>query len=173
MVYSRTKIVLMDYIFGNEMEHRDISLSYEGKNPFELYKKIISSFNDIFAVPNGRVHESNYTVNNKKDKIDFGAGWTIIKQMDIYSYLRFDIALSGEEAKETKTGSAKVVLKPKIYTEYPQDNIIQQNVFYEMARRIWHEAIYENTRDKFILEGKEISNNFTSYIRTCFLTLNK
>ena len=93
--------------------------------------------------------------------------------MDIYSYLRFDISLNGEETKDTKKGKANIVLKPKIYTEYPQDNIIQQNIFYEMARRIWHEAVYENTRDKFILKGREISNNFTSYLKTCFLILNK
>ncbi|MCK5476492.1 MAG: hypothetical protein KAI55_01075, partial [Candidatus Aenigmarchaeota archaeon] len=60
MVYSRTKLVIMDYIFGNEMEHRDISLNYEGKSPFELYKKVTSSFDDIFGVPEGRVHEVKY-----------------------------------------------------------------------------------------------------------------
>ncbi len=173
MVYSRTKLVIMDYIFGNEMEHRDISLNYEGKSPFELYKKVTSSFDDIFGVPEGRVHEVKYEVHNKKEELSFNTEWMIVKQMDIYSYLRYDINLSGDENSESKTGKAKISIKPRIYTEYPQDNIIQQNIFYEMARRIWHETIYENTRDKYILEGREISNNFTSYLKTCFLKLNQ
>ncbi|MCK5476850.1 MAG: hypothetical protein KAI55_02935, partial [Candidatus Aenigmarchaeota archaeon] len=166
-------LVIMDYVFGNEMEHRHIYVNYEGRNPFELYSEIENSFDDIFAVPAGRVHETNYNVDNKKDKIVFGAGWTVIKQMDVYSYLRYDIGLKGEQGNETKIGKANISLKVKIYTEYPQDNIIQQNIFYEMARRIWHETIYENTRDKYILEGREISNNFTSYLKTCFLKLNQ
>jgi len=99
------------------------------KTQFQLYDKITTVFDDIFGVPQGRVHETNYDMDDKKDKIAFSSGWMIIKQMDIYSYIRVDIKLKGEESKETKTGKATISISPKLYTEYPQDNIIQQNIF--------------------------------------------
>ena len=173
MVYSRTKLVIMDYVFGNEMEHRHTGINYEGRNPFELYREIENSFDDIFAVPAGRVHEVNYNVDNKKDKTGFGAKWMVIKQMDIYSYLRYDIGLSGEQNNDTKVGKANIKVGVKIYTEYPQDNIIQQNIFYEMARRIWHDVIYEKTRHKFILEGRDLTYKFTSHMKACFSKINR
>ena len=172
MVYARTKIVLMDYVFGNEMEHQGTSLHYNGKSPFGLYKKITSSFNMIFGIPEGRVQEVKYEVDNSGEKEIFNSKWTVIKQMDVYSYLRFDITLNGDEDKKTKGGKANISIKPRIFTEYPQDNIIQQNIFYEMARRLWHETVYENTRDKFIIEGQRITNNFLNYIKKSFNQLN-
>jgi len=38
MVYSRTKLMMEDYIFGNEMEHKKINMNYEGKNPIPIVR---------------------------------------------------------------------------------------------------------------------------------------
>lgn len=161
MVWARTKLVLYDNIF--EEGERDIAMSYSGKHPEKLYYKLKEIFLDVFNVPRNKIQEMHYNWEKKGDSDSIDVRWRVVKDMDMYSFLRFDISF---KVKSTAgEGTASIRLKPRFITEYPQDTLIQQSIFYEMARRFWHNTFYQKQRLKWFHLGKELSARFDDAVK--------
>ncbi|MFH1432762.1 MAG: hypothetical protein ABIG84_06120 [archaeon] len=161
MVWARTKLVIFDNLY--EPGEKDILFNYAGPHPEKFYNKIRSMMHDIFNIPVGRIQEMNYTWETHKNTDKFNIKWRLTKEMDIYTYLRYDIVLVGSTTEGE--GSASVRLKPRIITEYPQDTLIQQSILYEMVRRFWHDTFYAKQRQKWIELGKDLASEFENTLK--------
>ena len=168
MVWARSKLTIFDNIFEPQ---KDIFINYSGKNPERLYNKIRTMLIQILNIPERKIQEMYYTWEKHGNADKFKIRWRAVKDYDIYSFLRFDVVLNGES--ENGEGHASIMLKPRFITEYPQDTIIQQSIFYEMARRFWHNTFYHRQRMKWFEEARELSIEFETKLKQFFEELSK
>ena len=155
MVWARNKLLIWDYIFEPV---RDLSINYTGRNPEKFYKKIKELCRVIFNVPDSYIQEKTYTWEAGKDRERFEVSWEINKIFDIYSYITIEVDIRGFTSEGE--GRATIRIRPRLITEYPQDTVIQQNLMYEMIRRIWHRVFYNHKRMEYLDLGKELIMNF-------------
>jgi len=160
MVWARTKLMIWDYIFEPV---KQIQVSYSGKHPEKLYKKINELIRTVFNVPDAYVQEKEYNWEKEKDIERFTIDWEVSKILDLYSYLAYEVSLKGFVAGGE--GRAVIRIKPRLITEYPQDTIWQQNIIYEMLRRFWHRMFYHHKRMEYLNMGKEMTVNFEGSIK--------
>lgn len=161
MVWARTKLVLFDYIYDEG--ERDITIDYSGKSPQKIYYKMKELFLSVFNVPQGKIQEMFYTWEKKADTDKIDTRWRVVKDKDMYSFLRFDVSYKANVT--AGEGTASIKIKPRFVTEYPQDTLIQQSIFYEMARRFWHNTFYQKQRLKWFDEGKQLSAKFETELK--------
>ncbi len=160
MVWARTKLLIWDYIFE---PIKDLRISYVGPKPEQFYKKLNELMRTVFNVPDAYVQEKNYSWEKTKDGDKFEIDWEVNKVLDTYSYIVCEISLKGFSAGGE--GKAVIRLKPRLITEYPQDTIWQQNIIYEMFRRLWHNMFYQNQRMEYLNLGKELLTSMESSIK--------
>jgi hypothetical protein len=160
MVWARTKLLIWDYIFEPV---KDIKLEYKGPFPEKFYKKLNELIRTIFNVPDAYVQEKNYSWEKAKDSERFEVEWEITKVLDVYSYITIELTMKGF----TMNGEGKVSIKikPRLITEYPQDTVFQQSIFYEIVRRMWHQFFYQHKRMEYLNFGKELITSFESAIK--------
>ncbi|MBI4895455.1 MAG: hypothetical protein HY831_03095 [Candidatus Aenigmarchaeota archaeon] len=161
MVWARTKLLIWDYVFEPVKE---ISIAYEGRHPEKLYKKLHELIRLVFNVPEGYIQEKDYRWEKKKDTDQFEIGWEITKIFDTYTYVVVELDFSGFVVAEGD-GKAKIRLRPRIITEYPQDTIWQQSMIYEMLRRFWHKSYYHRKRMEYLYISKELVIEFERKIK--------
>lgn len=161
MVWARTKLVLYDNIYDEG--ERDVSISYAGKHPDKLYYKIRELMLNVFNVHAGKIQEISYSWEKKADSDKIEVRWRCVKDMDMYSFVRFDVNFRANVT--AGEGTASIKLKPRFVTEYPQDTLIQQSIFYEMARRFWHNVFYQKQRIKWFEETKELCAQFEQKLK--------
>jgi len=166
MVWARTKLLIWDYIFEPV---REVKISYAGKHPERLYKKINELLRIVFNVPEGYIQEKNYRWEKLKDTERFEIAWEMNKILDLYSFITVDVDLRGFSTEGE--GRASIKIKPRLITEYPQDTIWQQNILYEMLRRFWHRIFYHRKRMEYLDLGKELVVNFENSIKHFMDTL--
>ena len=155
MVWASSKIVIWDDVFPT---FKTMSIEYKGKNPHLLYKKLNQLLRDVFRVPEGNIQEKEYTWNKTDSGDEFRVDWETLKQLDNFSYFKIELTLSGFSSGGV--GKATVQFRPVLITEYPQDTMWQQNVLYEIFRRLWHTIFYSKKRDEFYNMGKNMSERF-------------
>jgi hypothetical protein len=168
-IFARTKMVLQDDCF--DFATPEMSLKYKGKDPQLAYNKIKELFWTVFGVKEGeRVQESDYTWDKKDGRETFSVSWMITKDMDRLSYLFFKVKMKGyaEETKNGKEGEVNVEVAGVIRTEYPQDNIWERTIFYEMARVFWHKIFYQEKRAKYQDICRDISTKFKNELKAFF-----
>lgn len=160
MVWAATKLTIWDYIYR---DIKAIEIEYKGKKPQLLYKKIKELIKDVFRVPEGGFQEKKYTWNKTETGEEFEAEWEAIHQLDDFSYLMVRISLKGFSS--AGVGKASITYQPILITEYPQDTFWQQNILYELIRRLWHAIFYKNKRNEFFEMGREMSERFDREIK--------
>jgi hypothetical protein len=160
MVWSRTKLLIYDYIFEPV---KDIKIEYKGPTPEKFYKKINELIRTVFNVPDAYVQEGNYSWEKGKESERFEISWEVTKVLDVYSYITIEIDLKGFTMNGE--GKASIRLKPRLITEYPQDTVFQQSILYEMMRRFWHKFFYHHKRMEFLNFGKELLTSFESAVK--------
>jgi hypothetical protein len=160
MVWARTKLLIWDYVFEPV---KDIRLDYKGPFPEKFYKKLNELIRTIFNVPDAYVQEKNYSWEKTKDSERFEVEWEVTKVLDVYSYITVELSMKGF----TMNGEGKVSIKikPRLITEYPQDTVFQQSIFYEMMRRMWHQFFYHHKRMEYLNYAKELITSFESSIK--------
>ncbi len=161
MVWARTKLLIWDYVFEPVKE---IGIVYEGRHPEKMYKKIHELIRLVFNVPEGYIQEKDYKWEKKKDTEAFDIGWEITKTFDTYSYVVIEVDLSGSVTLEGD-GKAKIRLRPRLITEYPQDTVWQQSIVYEMLRRFWHKSYYHRKRMEYLYISKELVIEFERKVK--------
>jgi hypothetical protein len=142
---------------------KEIEMNFTVKNPEKFYKKINELIRTVFNVPDAYVQEKEYSWEKGKGKEKFDISWEVNKILDIYSYIVVEIDLKGSAAEGE--GKVRVRLKPRLITEYPQDTLWQQSIFYEMLRRFWHKFYYHKKRMEYLDLAKETLINFESSIK--------
>jgi len=161
MVWARNKLVIYDDIFE---PHEEIFINYSGPHPERLYPYLQEIIPPIFNIPKSNVQEISFTWETPSDdETKFNIWWRIIKQMDIHSHIRVDLKLKGF-AKKGK-GPATISIDAALITEYPQDTLLQQSIFYEMGRRFWHAVVYHKKRMEYIEMGRRIIRKFEEEIK--------
>ncbi len=160
MVWARNKLLIYDYIFEPA---KDIKVEYKGPAPEKFYKKVNELIRTIFNVPDAYVQEKNYSWEKGKESERFEIEWEVTKVLDNYSYITIEIALKGFTLNGE--GKASIKIKPRLITEYPQDTVFQNSIFYEMARRFWHQFFYHHKRMEYLNFGKELLTSFESAIK--------
>lgn len=160
MVWSRTKLLIWDYIFEPV---KDIKVSYSGPHPERMYKKINELVRIVFNVPDAYVQEGSYSWSKDGDTERFEVNWEVNKLLDVHSYITIEMSLKGYS--KAGAGKAAIKLKPRLITEYPQDTVWQQSILYEMLRRLWHKMFYHHKRMEYLNYGKEIITNFESSLK--------
>ena len=168
MVWARTKLLIWDYIFEPV---KDITINYSGENTGAFYKKIKELIRTVFNVPEAYLQEKTYDWEKGKETERFNVTWEVNKILDTYSYINVEIDLKGFSANGE--GKASVKIKPRLITEYPQDTIWEQNIIYEMFRRMWHKMFYHHKRMEYLDVGKELIVNFETGIKNFIETLRK
>ena len=152
MVWARTKLVIYDDLFE---PHEEIFINYSGPHPERLYSKMQELMPLIFNVPRSHIQEIAFTWETpNENEIKFNVWWRVIKQMDVYSHIRADIKMKG--FSKDGRGPVTVSIDAALVTEYPQDTLLQQSIFYEMARRFWHTVFYHKKRMEYIQIGRRI-----------------
>ncbi|MFH0836613.1 MAG: hypothetical protein V1870_00630 [Candidatus Aenigmatarchaeota archaeon] len=169
MVWARTKLLIWDYVFEPVKE---IGISFEGRNPDKMYKKIHELLRLVFNVPEGYIQEKDYKWEKKKDIEQFSIDWEITKIFDTYTYIVIEISLSGFVLAEGD-GKAKIRIRPRLITEYPQDTIWQQSIIYEFIRRFWHKMYYHKKRMEYLYVAKELVIEFERKIKEFMEELRK
>ena len=160
MVWARTKLLIWDYIFEPV---KAIQITYFGKDPDKLYKKINELVRTVFNIPEAYVQEKLYNWEKEKEIERFEIEWEVTKVLDLFSYIAVEITLRG--FLEGGEGRALIRIRPRLITEYPQDTIWQQNIIYEMLRRFWHRMFYHHRRMEYLAMGKELLVNFEGSIK--------
>jgi len=168
MVWARTKLLIWDYIFEPV---KDITINYSGENTTLFYKKIKELIRTVFNVPEAYLQEKSYDWEKGKETERFNVGWEVNKVLDTYSYIVVEIDLKGFSTNGE--GKVSIKLKPRLITEYPQDTIWEQNIIYEMFRRMWHKMFYHHKRMEYLDMGKELIVNFETGIKNFIETLRK
>ncbi len=153
-------MVIRDYIFE---PRRDLYLFWAGRFPPSIYLDIHQLIRDIFGVPDSHILEMVFDWDAKPDGAKFKIGWRVIKEFDIYSYLRLDINVVGNV--EGERGKFSMTLKPRFFTEYPQDTIFQQTVLYEILRRAWHVLYYERKIQEYKEESRIMVMQFHKKVK--------
>ncbi|MBI4018609.1 MAG: hypothetical protein HY368_03295 [Candidatus Aenigmarchaeota archaeon] len=160
MVWARTKLLIWDYIFEPVT---DVRVAYAGKHPGKFYKKINELIRSVLNVPDGYIQEKSYNWEKTKDGEKFEIAWEVTKVLDVFSYIVLEIDLSGFSVGEE--GKASIRIRPRLITEYPQDTIFQQNLLYEIMRRMWHRLFYHRKRMEYLNFGKELVTTFESTVK--------
>ena len=168
MVWARTKLIIYDDIFE---PHEEIFINYSGPHPEKLYPRIQELIPPIFNIPPSHIQEISFTWEMPSEThIKFNVWWRIIKQMDVHSHIRVDLKLKG--FSKNGRGPATISIDASLITEYPQDTLIQQSIFYEMGRRFWHALFYHKKRMEYIQIGKRIIRKFEEEIKKYLEELN-
>ena len=168
-VFSRTKLLLHDDCFDQGTP--DLTLNYSGPNPQKAYAKVKEMFTTVFALKgNERIQEIDYSWNRDGDKETFNVKWQLVKDMDHFSYLVFNIKLKGQatHGKKGPEGKATITIDGAIRTEYPQDTVWERSIFYEIGRVFWHKVFYHEKRADYQNECRDIMSLFINELKSFF-----
>ena len=160
MVWARSRMMIWDYIFEPV---NNIIINYVGPDSDTFYEKIHELIREIFNVPDAYIQEKDYTWEKGKEVQKFDVAWEVNKILDVFTYITIEIELTGFKSKDS--GRCRIKLKPRLITEYPQDTIWQNSLFYEIFRRMWHRAFYHSKRMSFLALGKDLVVTFEREIK--------
>lgn len=161
MVWARTKLVIFDDLFDRPEEQY---FNYSGPHPTKFYHKVQDLLFTIFKIPKSNLQEIEYTWETPKPGTTrCKCWWRMVKQMDIYTYIRVDLILDGSEVDGK--GPMRITIKPAIITEYPQDTLVQQSIFYELFRRFWHTVFYHKKRMEYLQVGRELVTKYEEAVK--------
>lgn len=160
MVWARTKLTIWDYVFE---PIRHLKIAYAGKHPERFYNKINELLRTVLNIPEGYIQEKTYKWEKVGDTIRFDIAWESHKIMDQFTFIRLEVDLSG--FSKNGEGKASIRISPRLVTEYPQDTLWQQNIIYEMFRRLWHASFYHKKRMEYLDIAKELVTSFESELK--------
>lgn len=150
MVWAKSKLELYEYV---RYPDKDSVINYSGPNVRAFYTFLKKVSIDVLGISPTDLHEMAYNWEKKDGKEKFRIEWRAIKEFDDFTHLRFDVNFKGEY--NDTDGSITIILKPRLITEYPQDSILQQSIFYEMARTFWHNTFYHKKRWEYLVQSRE------------------
>lgn len=150
MVITRTKLMIHDDLLK---PYPDITIKFSGKNPEKFSHEVPKLLAAAFRVHRGQIQEKRVSL-GKGETEKFKFVWELDKDLDKFSFYYVEVEVSGSSTKGA--GSAEVVLKPALRTEYPQDTVWEKSLLYEFMRMTWHSVFYNSKREEWIKDGRRI-----------------
>ena len=118
------------------------------------------------------MQEKTYSWEKGRDSSEtFRITWEVTKLFDNFTYLLIEMDLKGDVSGDM--GSARLQIKPRMITEYPQDTYFQQNFIYEIIRRFWHVTFYHHQRMEYLDISKDSIVSFESALKLYIEELKK
>lgn len=150
--FARTKLVIQEDCYREKPERT--VMKYVGPNPVKIYNRAYELIKSVFRASDSDIEEEKYSWGKGAEGEKFKVRWYLHKDLDAftYFYLRFDVDGQGTE----RFGNARIRIKPLIRTEYPQDTMWQQSLFYEMLRTFWHRIFYHKKREDYAEECRDL-----------------
>jgi hypothetical protein len=172
-IFARAKLLIHDYCLFPL--HR-ATLEFSGPNPQNAVEQSKKLLFQIWNVVEKEFQEREFKWDRTTAKEDFHLRWEIIKDLDTFSFYHVTIDIDGfaKPSKEFgKEGSVKIVIEPRLRTEYPQETVWQRSLPYELFRVLYHKLVYESQRKKYLEECRIMMTNFNDGIRAFFNILSK
>ena len=160
MVWAATKLVIWDDLYPT---YRRVSIEFKGRNPELIYKKVRRSLQEIFRIPEGNLQEKTFKWETSEKGSEFKAEWDAIKPLDNFTYIKIEVRLRGFVSGGV--GRVSITYRPTLVTEYPQDTFWQQNILYEIFRRLWHTIFYRKRRNEFYEMALRMASKFEEDIK--------
>ncbi len=159
MVWARSKLVIEDSVIAP----RDtIIIEFKGIKPEKFYHAIPKAFMAAFRTDAHHLQEKKISWSHGETE-KFKIVWEGTKELDSFTYITFNIELSGSQIKGA--GDATINLVGILRTEYPQDTVWEKSVFYEMIRVFWHKSFYTAQRNKYLEEGRRWMASFVEELK--------
>ncbi|MCD6381683.1 MAG: hypothetical protein J7L43_01750 [Candidatus Aenigmarchaeota archaeon] len=160
MVWAATKLIIWDDLYPT---YRRVNIEYKGRNPETVYRYIKRLLLEVFRVPEGNFQEKNFKWETSEKGNEFKVEWDAIKPLDNFTYLKIEVRLKGFSSGGV--GRISLSYRPTIVTEYPQDTFWQQNILYEMLRRLWHVLFYRRKRNEYFEMGLKMAHVFEERLK--------
>lgn len=134
---SGSKLTIRNILYqrGSKVGEMNLDYTYEGKNVEKLKDFVPKLIQTVFNPTTWQKKNTEIKGNS------YSTVWHLFKDLDYYSYLRFDVKLKIES--RGNHGKAKITIEePCIVTEYPQETYWQKTFIYEIFRVAWHNIFY-------------------------------
>lgn len=159
MVWARTKLVIQDGLLRPRNRY---TVEFKGLKPDKFYHAIPKIFMSVFRTDEHHLQEKKISWTHGETE-KFKIIWEGMKELDSFSYLNFNIELSGSQSKGS--GEANIVIEGYLCTEYPQDTVWEKSILYEMFRIFWHKTFYIAQRNKYMEDGRKQMAAFVEEIK--------
>lgn len=159
MVWARNKLVIHDDLL--KPRNRFV-VEFRGLKPDKFYHAVPKIFISVFRVDEHHLQEKKISWTHG-DTEKFKIAWEGTKELDSFSYLLFNIELSGSQSKGS--GEASIVIEGYLRTEYPQDTVWEKSILSEMLRIFWHKRFYTSQRNKYMEDGRREMSAFVEEIK--------
>lgn len=160
MVWAATKLIIWDDIYPT---YKRVNIEYKGRNPELIYRQIRRLLIEIFRIPEGNLQEKSFKWEKTEKGAEFRVDWDAIKPLDNFSYIKIEVRLRGFVSGGV--GRVSITYRPTLVTEYPQDTFWQQNILYEMLRRLWHAVFYRKRRNEYYEMALTMAARFEEKIK--------
>ncbi len=159
MVWARAKLVIEDSVLWP----RDTYIvEFKGIRPDKFYHAVPKIFMAAFRTDPHHLQEKKISWTHGETE-KFKVVWEGTKELDSFSYITFNMELSGSQSKGS--GEAKITIIGILRTEYPQDTVWEKSVLYEMLRVFWHKSFYVAHRNKYLDEGRREMASFVEELK--------
>jgi len=180
-IFARTKLVIHDDCLTPAMGSPKKGLSYatvsySGPNPQTLYEQIKKLIVVVFGAQEREIQERNFSWDRSKPEETFRVTFEFVKDLDSFSFMWFTIILTGVARPSRqfgKEGNADMRIEAALRTEYPQDTLWQRSLLYEMFRAFYHRFIYEDKRQKFKNDCRDLVGQLQNEIKSFLNVLSK
>jgi hypothetical protein len=128
-VFARRKLIIVEDVLAPYGITPILTLEYKGPNPQLIYHEIRKLVQLIFKAEEEELQEKELFWDRTRAEERFKINFELIKDLDIYTYLRLQIALTGfsKPSKEFgREGAATIEIRGRVHAEYPQDTIGQR-----------------------------------------------
>lgn len=172
-IFARAKLLLEDRCLTYRPK---IDFSYSGPNPDKAYPKLIDILTRSLNIPRENIQEKGFNWDRSKPEEKFGASFEIVKDLDKFSYMYFEIDMKGnlKPSKEFgKEGTVSFTITGIVRTEYPQDTLWERSFFYEMFRTFYHRVFYKERRYRWVLECRDAILQIQNELKEFFNLLTK
>jgi len=159
MVWARSKLIISDELLK---PRNRFAIEFKGLKPDKFYHAIPKIFMSVFRADEHHLQEKKISWTHGENE-KFKIVWEGTKELDSFSYFKFDLELSGSQSKGA--GEASVILEGYLRTEYPQDTVWQKSILYEMLRIFWHKSFYISQRNEYIEEGRREMARFVEEVK--------
>lgn len=148
------KIVIKD-----DCRKLPIQFFYEGPNVHVLYPGIKELIMDTLVVSLNDIHEKSVSISRKGESEKIKASFEVVKRLDSFTYMFFEVSLSVEQKPSEKfesEGKASVKIKGKLFTELPQETTWQRSFLFQLLWTTSYILWYKRQREKYLEECKEL-----------------
>jgi|YelNatPaOPRAMG01_1025707.scaffolds.fasta_scaffold123564_3 hypothetical protein len=145
-----------------------IEINYKGPNPFQLYKKMDSSYlQKTFEVGGTDVFERDFRWSADSDPHAFFIRVFVHRGFDKFTEAFFEILFQGAQPSDpTKDGNVKITIGGNLRTEFKLKSAFQQTPFYRGLLWIYIKFFYNNVRRSYLKICQELINLLVRDIRS-------